>query len=59
MSGKQGGKGGAAKGKKPTKAGEEKREDALQAVILADSFQDRFQPLTLETPRVSAFSQAR
>ncbi|KAK4146636.1 putative translation initiation factor eIF-2B subunit epsilon [Dichotomopilus funicola] len=51
---KQGGKGGAAAGKakKPTKAGaEEKGEDVLQAVILADSFQDRFKPFTLETPR--------
>ncbi|KAK4240757.1 putative translation initiation factor eIF-2B subunit epsilon [Achaetomium macrosporum] len=51
---KQGGKGGAAAGKarKPAKPGaDEKREDALQAVILADSFQDRFKPFTLETPR--------
>ncbi|KAL2268105.1 hypothetical protein VTJ83DRAFT_2951 [Remersonia thermophila] len=51
---KQGGKGGAAaaKGKKPAKPGaDEKREDVLQAVILADSFQDRFRPFTLETPR--------
>jgi translation initiation factor eIF-2B subunit epsilon len=49
------GKGGAAAGKakKPAKAGaDEKREDVLQAVILADSFQDRFKPFTLETPRV-------
>ncbi|KAK3941186.1 translation initiation factor eif-2b epsilon subunit [Diplogelasinospora grovesii] len=55
MSSKHGGRGGggASKGKKPAKAGaaEEKREDALQAVILADSFQDRFRPFTLETPR--------
>ncbi|AEO67720.1 248bebc0-b44c-48a5-9568-27a74349cb9e [Thermothielavioides terrestris] len=54
MSSKQGGKGGAAAGKakKPAKAGtDEKREDVLQAVILADSFQDRFKPFTLETPR--------
>lgn len=52
---KQGGKGGAAaaKGKKPTKPGaDEKREDVLQAVILADSFLDRFKPFTLERPRV-------
>ncbi|KAH6844842.1 nucleotide-diphospho-sugar transferase [Chaetomium sp. MPI-CAGE-AT-0009] len=51
---KQGGKGGVAAGKakKPAKAGaDEKREDVLQAVILADSFQDRFKPFTLETPR--------
>lgn len=57
MSGKQVSKGGAAnKSKKPAKGGaEEKREDALQAVILADSFQDRFQPFALEKPRVNAF----
>ena len=55
MSGKQASKGGAAnKSKKPAKGGtEEKREDALQAVILADSFQDRFQPFALEKPRVN------
>lgn len=49
----KGGKGGAAKGKKPGgKAGaDEKREDALQAVILADYFQDRFVPFTHEKPR--------
>lgn len=53
MSGKQASKGGGAnKSKKPAKGGaEEKREDALQAVILADSFQDRFQPFALEKPR--------
>ncbi|KAK4156448.1 putative translation initiation factor eIF-2B subunit epsilon [Chaetomidium leptoderma] len=51
---KQAGKGGAAAGKpkKPAKPGaDEKREDVLQAVILADSFQDRFKPFTLQTPR--------
>ncbi|KAJ1325815.1 translation initiation factor eIF-2B subunit epsilon [Microdochium nivale] len=41
--GKKAGKGGAA--------GDEKREDVLQAVIIADSFQDRFKPFTLEKPR--------
>ncbi|KAL2179476.1 nucleotide-diphospho-sugar transferase [Thermothelomyces heterothallicus CBS 202.75] len=54
MSKQQGSKGGAGTGKakKPAKAGaDEKREDVLQAVILADSFQDRFRPFTLETPR--------
>ncbi|KAK0610462.1 nucleotide-diphospho-sugar transferase [Bombardia bombarda] len=54
MSAKQGGKGaagGGGKAKKPAKAAEEKREDVLQAVILADSFQDRFRPFTLEKPR--------
>ncbi|KAK4124145.1 nucleotide-diphospho-sugar transferase [Parathielavia appendiculata] len=50
---KQGKGGGAAgKAKKPAKAGaDEKGEDVLQAVILADSFQDKFKPFTLETPR--------
>ncbi|KAM0268073.1 hypothetical protein ACHAQH_010059 [Verticillium albo-atrum] len=38
-------------GKKPAKAGEGKREDVLQAVVIADSFQDRFQPLTIDQPR--------
>ncbi|KAK3346269.1 nucleotide-diphospho-sugar transferase [Lasiosphaeria hispida] len=52
MSSKQGKGGAAAKAKKPTKAGtEEKREDVLQAVVLADSFQDRFKPFTVEKPR--------
>ncbi|KAK4452101.1 nucleotide-diphospho-sugar transferase [Podospora aff. communis PSN243] len=54
MSSKQSGRGGAAaaKSKKTAKAGtEEKREDTLQAVVLADSFQDRFKPFTLEKPR--------
>lgn len=58
---KQGGKGGAAAGKakKPAKAGaDEKGEDVLQAVILADSFQDRFKPFTLETPRVEPAIEA-
>jgi len=51
---KQAGKGGAAgKGKKPTKPGaDDKREDSLQAVIIADYFQDRFKPFTQDTPRV-------
>ncbi|KAL9941480.1 Translation initiation factor eIF-2B subunit epsilon [Verticillium nonalfalfae] len=38
-------------GKKPAKAGEGKREDVLQAVVIADSFQDRFHPLTIDQPR--------
>jgi translation initiation factor eIF-2B subunit epsilon len=33
------------------KAGEEDKEDALQAVILADSFEARFAPFSLERPR--------
>lgn len=52
---KQGSKAGAAAGKpkKPAKPGaDEKREDVLQAVVLADSFQDRFKPFTLQKPRV-------
>ncbi|KAG5918591.1 hypothetical protein E4U42_006798 [Claviceps africana] len=45
-------KNSAGKGKKPAKAGaESKGEDVLQAVILADSFQDRFRPFTLDRPR--------
>ncbi|KAK3313911.1 nucleotide-diphospho-sugar transferase [Apodospora peruviana] len=56
MSGKQGNRAsagaGSAKSKKPPKGkAEETREDVLQAVVLADSFQDRFRPFTLETPR--------
>ncbi|KAI9816581.1 MAG: hypothetical protein M1827_001713 [Pycnora praestabilis] len=31
--------------------GEDDREDALQAVVLADSFETRFNPFTLERPR--------
>lgn len=34
-----------------TKQGEEEREDPLQAVILADPFETRFSPFTLEHPR--------
>ncbi|QUC17161.1 uncharacterized protein UV8b_01402 [Ustilaginoidea virens] len=46
------GKNSAAKGKKPAQAGvESKSEDVLQAVVLADSFQDRFRPFTLDKPR--------
>ncbi|KEY67957.1 hypothetical protein S7711_02163 [Stachybotrys chartarum IBT 7711] len=43
---------GSAKGKRPSKPGaENKTEDVLQAVVLADSFQNRFQPFTIEKPR--------
>ncbi|KAI1377869.1 nucleotide-diphospho-sugar transferase [Hypoxylon crocopeplum] len=39
-------------GKKSNKPGtEDKREDVLQAVVIADSFQTRFQPFSLEKPR--------
>ncbi|KAI1413470.1 nucleotide-diphospho-sugar transferase [Hypoxylon sp. FL1857] len=44
--------GAAARGKKSGKpGGEEKREDVLQAVLIADSFQTRFHPFSLEKPR--------
>ncbi|KAH0538524.1 hypothetical protein FGG08_004911 [Glutinoglossum americanum] len=33
------------------KGGEDEREDSLQAVILADSYETRFNPFTLERPR--------
>lgn len=44
--------------KKESKSGQqsaswEKAEDVLQAVVLADSFDCRFLPITLEKPRVS------
>ncbi|KAF2134610.1 nucleotide-diphospho-sugar transferase [Dothidotthia symphoricarpi CBS 119687] len=39
------------KGQEKGKSGEEEREDPLQAVILADPFETRFSPFTLERPR--------
>jgi translation initiation factor eIF-2B subunit epsilon len=44
--------------KKESKSGQqsaswEKPDDVLQAVVLADSFNYRFLPITLEKPRVS------
>lgn len=33
----------------------EKAEEIFQAVILSDSFNFRFLPITLETPRVGVF----
>lgn len=30
----------------------DKQEDVLQAVVIADSYNQRFQPLTLDSPRV-------
>ncbi|RSL84166.1 hypothetical protein BHE90_014594 [Fusarium euwallaceae] len=41
------------KGKKSAKSGgaESKSEDVLQAVVLADSFQDRYRPFSTEKPR--------
>ncbi|KAL1899116.1 translation initiation factor eIF-2B epsilon subunit, GEF [Sporothrix stenoceras] len=46
-------KGAGARGKKAGGKGpaDDKSEDVLQAVILADSFQDRFKPLTIDRPR--------
>ncbi|PFH62992.1 hypothetical protein XA68_10404 [Ophiocordyceps unilateralis] len=42
----------SSKAKKPAKSGPETRsEQPLQAVVLADCFQDRFKPFTLEKPR--------
>ncbi|KAI4862312.1 nucleotide-diphospho-sugar transferase, partial [Hypoxylon rubiginosum] len=44
--------GASSKGKKSSKPGaEEKREDVLQAVLIADSFQTRFEPFSVEKPR--------
>ncbi|KAH7362159.1 eIF4-gamma/eIF5/eIF2-epsilon [Plectosphaerella cucumerina] len=43
--------GGAGKGKKSSKPAESKREDVLQAVVITDSFQDRYQPFTVDKPR--------
>ncbi|KAL9026108.1 MAG: hypothetical protein Q9196_005174 [Gyalolechia fulgens] len=41
----------ASKAKGKQKPQEEKREESLQAVILADSYESRFAPFTLERPR--------
>lgn len=47
-----------AAGKKAGKPGsDEKREDVLQAVVIADSFQTRFGPFSLEKPRVGQILQ--
>ncbi|OLN91625.1 putative translation initiation factor eIF-2B subunit epsilon [Colletotrichum chlorophyti] len=52
MSQQKGKASGASKGKKSGKAGAEgKREDVLQAVVITDSFQDRFAPFSVEKPR--------
>lgn len=37
---------------KPTQQQDLKTEEVLQALILADSFDQRFTPITLEKPRV-------
>ncbi|KAM0134223.1 hypothetical protein ACHAP3_005536 [Botrytis cinerea] len=54
--GGKGAQGGASKGKKGAAAGgggkkEDERDETLQAVVLADSFETRFNPFTLNTPR--------
>ncbi|EDU41264.1 Translation initiation factor eIF-2B protein [Pyrenophora tritici-repentis] len=41
----------ATKGQQKGKSGEEERDEPLQAVILADPFETRFSPFTLERPR--------
>ncbi|OTB01972.1 hypothetical protein M426DRAFT_323057 [Hypoxylon sp. CI-4A] len=53
MSQNKAAKGGASsRGKKSNKPGaEDKREDVLQAVLIADSFQTRYHPFTVEKPR--------
>ncbi|KAF1809415.1 nucleotide-diphospho-sugar transferase [Eremomyces bilateralis CBS 781.70] len=38
-------------GNEKSKSAEEEREDPLQAVVLADAFETRFQPFTVERPR--------
>ncbi|KAL2375803.1 hypothetical protein RJZ90_007881 [Blastomyces dermatitidis] len=43
--------GGAAAARQKSQAAEEEREEALQAVVLADTFETRFEPFTLERPR--------
>ena len=40
-------------GTQNSKGGEEEREEPLQAVVFADSFETRFAPFSLERPRVS------
>lgn len=45
--GKKGGKSGGKSG-----GADEKREDVLQAVVIADSFHTRFNPFAVEKPRV-------
>ena len=42
----------AANAQKSKGAAEEEREESLQAVVFADSFETRFAPFTLERPRV-------
>lgn len=44
------------KGGKKGGGGEEEREESWQAVVLADSFETRFHPFTLERPRVCALN---
>jgi len=44
----------APKAPPPPKEQLDKPDEVLQAVVLADSYNQRFQPLTLDTPRVSS-----
>jgi hypothetical protein len=41
-----------------SKTGEEEGEQKLQALVLADSFEKRFAPFTVEKPRVPLYSHA-
>ncbi|EGC42442.1 translation initiation factor eIF-2B epsilon subunit [Histoplasma capsulatum var. duboisii H88] len=43
--------GGGAGGRQKSQAAEDEREEPLQAVVLADTFETRFEPFTLEKPR--------
>lgn len=42
-----------------SKGGEDEREEPLQAVVFADSFETKFAPFTLEKPRVSDIVQEK
>jgi translation initiation factor eIF-2B subunit epsilon len=53
---------GEAKKKAPAKPSQQqdlKTEEVLQALILADSFDQRFTPITLEKPRVTLTQQTQ
>ncbi|EEH48837.2 translation initiation factor eIF2B catalytic subunit epsilon [Paracoccidioides brasiliensis Pb18] len=43
--------GGASARQQKSQAAEDEREEALQAVVLADTFETRFEPFVLEKPR--------
>lgn len=46
-------KGGSSGSSKPKGNQTEEVEETLQAVVLADTFETRFEPFTLDRPRVS------